>query len=104
MYKKLNLLLTKHDKRFLGLLIVFSIFIALIETVGIAAIMPFISVASDFEVIQSNEYYKKIYDYFSFNSSINFVVSFGILLVFFYIFRGILNLFYIYHLVNILNH
>ncbi len=45
MYKKLNLLLTKHDKRFLGLLIVFSIFIALIETVGITAIMPFISVA-----------------------------------------------------------
>ncbi|MGJ0353539.1 ABC transporter ATP-binding protein [Aliarcobacter cryaerophilus] len=96
MYKKLNSLLTKNDKRFLFLLIVFSIFIALIETVGIAAIMPFISVASDFEVIQSNEYYKKIYDYFSFNSSINFVVSFGILLVFFYIFRGILNLFYIY--------
>ncbi len=47
MYKKLNSLLTKHDKKFLLLLIIFSVAIALIETIGIAAIMPFISVASD---------------------------------------------------------
>ncbi len=96
-YKKLNSLLTKNDKRFLFLLVVFSIFIALIETVGIAAIMPFISVASDFEVIQTNEYYKIVYDIFNFDSNINFVISFGILLVIFYLVRGIFNVFY-FHL------
>ncbi|MFW5607150.1 MAG: ABC transporter ATP-binding protein [Campylobacter hyointestinalis] len=97
MYKKLNSLLTKNDKKFLFLLVVFSIFIALIETVGIAAIMPFISVASDFEVIQTNEYYKIVYDIFNFDSNINFVISFGILLVIFYLVRGIFNVFY-FHL------
>ncbi|MDN5096013.1 ABC transporter ATP-binding protein [Aliarcobacter butzleri] len=97
MYKKLNSLLTKNDKRFLFLLVVFSIFIALIETVGIAAIMPFISVASDFEVIQTNEYYKIVYDIFNFDSNINFVISFGILLVIFYLVRGVFNVFY-FHL------
>ncbi|MCT7495753.1 ABC transporter ATP-binding protein [Aliarcobacter cryaerophilus] len=96
MYKKLNSLLTKHDKRFLFLLVFFSVFIALIETIGIAAIMPFISVASDFEVIQTNEYYKIIYDIFNFDSNINFVISFGILLIIFYLLRGGLNLFYLY--------
>lgn len=96
-YKKLNSLLTKNDKRFLFLLVLFSIFIALIETVGIAAIMPFISVASDFEVIQTNEYYKIVYDIFNFDSNINFVISFGILLLIFYLVRGIFNVFY-FHL------
>lgn len=96
MYKKLNSLLTKHDKIFLGLLILFSVFIALVETIGIAAIMPFISVASDFEIIQTNEYYKIVYEIFSFNSNTDFVIAFGILLIIFYLFRGALNLFYLY--------
>ncbi|MDN5061292.1 ABC transporter ATP-binding protein [Aliarcobacter butzleri] len=96
MYKKLNSLLTKRDKKILSFFIIFSVFIALIETVGITAIMPFISVASNFDIIQSNHYYKKIYDFFYFDSSVKFIISFGILLVLFYIIRGILNLFYIY--------
>lgn len=96
MHKKLNSLLTKHDKKILSFFIIFSVFIALIETVGIAAVMPFISVASDFDIIQSNHYYKKIYDFFYFDSSVKFIISFGILLVLFYIIRGALNFFYIY--------
>ncbi len=56
MYKKLTSLLTRHDKKFL------SVFVALVETVGI-------SVASDFEVIQTN-------DIFNFDSNVNFVISF----------------------------
>ena len=53
---------------------IFSVFIALIETVGIAAIMPFISVASDFDVLESNSYYKYAYDLFEFKSN---VIAFG---------------------------
>ena len=96
MYKKLSLLLTKHDKKFLLFLVFFSIFIAMMEMVGIASIMPFISVASDFTLIESNEYYKKVYRFFNFQSPINFVVVFGIFLVFFYILRGTLNIIYSY--------
>ncbi len=98
MYKKLNSLLTKHDRQFLLCLIVFSIFIAIIETVGIASILPFISVASDFTLIESNEYYKNVYEFFNFKSNVNFVVMFGVILVFFYILRGILNILYSYFL------
>lgn len=96
MYKKLNALLTRKDKKFLFLLIVFSIFVALIETIGIAAIMPFISVASDFNNIQENKYYSFVYDFFNFENNISFVISFGILLIFFYFIRGGLSLFYFY--------
>ena len=52
--KKLNALLAKRDKQFLYVLFIFSIFIAVMETVGVSIIMPFISVASDFSIANSN--------------------------------------------------
>lgn len=58
--------------------------------------MPFISVASDFTLIHSNEYYNFIYSFFSFEKDVLFVLWFGIVLLIFYISRSLLNLFYVY--------
>ena len=58
--------------------------------------MPFISVATDFSLIHSNEYYLKLYNTFNFDNDVKFVVTFGIVLIFFYIFRSIVNLVYFY--------
>lgn len=66
--------------------------------VGIGAIMPFISVASDFTQIQSNNYLHKFYNIFGFSRPIDFVVAFGLALIAFYIFRAVLNLAYFYAL------
>jgi len=96
--KKLNAILTKRDKQFLLGLLVFSIFISLIEVVGVGIIMPFIAVATDFSKIYSNEYFKFFYDLFHFNCAISFVVVFGVVLILFYIFRSLINLFYFYML------
>lgn len=98
MFKKLNTLLTKRDKQFLFGLLIFSIIISIIETVGISIIMPFISLASDFSQIHTNKYYDSIYQFFHFHKESNFVIAFGILLIFFYIFRSIINMFYFYML------
>jgi ABC-type multidrug transport system fused ATPase/permease subunit len=68
------------------------------ETAGISVIMPFIAVATDFELIHSNEYYSKAYHLFNFNSDAKFVIVFGIGLIFFYITRSIINLLYYYSL------
>ena len=95
MIKKLNSLLTKRDKQFLIGLLVFSIFISLIETIGIGVIMPFISVASDFDKIETNKYIYEIYKLLDVDK-LHFVVYFGVILIFFYIFRAVLNLFYFY--------
>jgi len=97
---KLKSLLTKRDKQFLLFLLLFSIFISIIETIGISAIMPFVSVASDFSVITSNQYYNFFYTFFNFSNEINFVIAFGILLIFFYIFRSIVNYIYFYLLIR----
>ncbi|NWF67049.1 MAG: ABC transporter ATP-binding protein, partial [Campylobacterales bacterium] len=94
--KKLKNLLSKRDKQFLAGLFIFSIFISLIETIGISSIMPFIGVASDFSLIETNEYYKDVYTFFGFANHINFVITFGFCLIGFYIFRSGINLFYMY--------
>lgn len=96
MISKLRSLLTKRDKQFLLGLLFFSILISIIETVGISVIMPFIAVATDFTLIHSNEYYRYIYEFFSFDKEVLFVISFGVVLIFFYIFRSLINLVYFY--------
>ena len=96
MIRKLHNLLTKRDKQFLLGLLFFSIIISIVETVGISVIMPFIAIATDFTLIHSNEYYNFVYNFFSFETDVSFIISFGIFLIFFYLFRSMLNLFYFY--------
>lgn len=103
MVKKLWFILTKRDKRFLVFLLFFSIIISIVETVGISAIMPFIAVANDFSLVQSNEHYHFVYQLLGFTTSANFVIAFGLVLVFFYIFRSAINLFYFYMLARFSN-
>ena len=103
MINKIWSLLQKRDKFFLLLLMFFSVFVAFIEMIGITAIMPFISVASDTTLIDTNIYYKYIYEFFSFEEKINFILLFGLILIFFYIFRALINLVYNYYLAKFAN-
>jgi len=96
---KLGSLLSIQDRKILVLLIFVSVAVSLIETIGIAAIMPFISVASDPNYIHSNEYLSLVYKLFSFESHMQFTLAFGLSLVFYYIFRGVVNIFY-YHVLS----
>ena len=93
---KLRYLLDKKDQFRLILLVLFSIFISLVELIGISAIMPFVDIAANFDSIHSNHYYQLFFDFFGFNSDVNFAISFGVLLIGFYVFRGAVNLIYIY--------
>jgi len=95
-FSKLFSILTRHDKKFLILLIFISIAISLIEMVGVTAVLPFINIASNFSAIHSNAYTEKIYTFFHFNNDINFVIAIGTLLLTFYFLRSILNLGYFY--------
>lgn len=73
-----------------------SVFLSVIETIGVSVIMPFISVASNPALIQGNIYYNKIYRFFGFKSSFEFIAVFGFVLIGFYLFRAFLNIFYVY--------
>ncbi|WP_107785705.1 ABC transporter ATP-binding protein [Campylobacter concisus] len=94
--KKLLAITTRQEKKNFIILIFMSIFLSVIETVGISAIMPFITLASDPSKIVGNEYSKKIYDFFDFSTTTNFMIFFGLFLIGFYIFRAFYSMFYNY--------
>ncbi|WP_051249609.1 ABC transporter ATP-binding protein [Maridesulfovibrio zosterae] len=96
MITKIKALITKAQKRKMLGLVFLSILISGIETVGISAILPFISVANDFSLVTTNEYYHFAYNLLSFTDIKSFVLTFGFLLIGFYIARGIFNLSFIY--------
>lgn len=78
----------------------FSIFISLVETIGISAIMPFINVAINFDNIFINEYFQNAYSYFNFDNEVDFIIAFGFLLLAFYFFRGIVTISHSYLLAH----
>lgn len=94
--KKIRFLLTRRDKIVLGFLIAVSILVSMIELIGISAIFPFISIASNFELINTNQYYRYFYELFGFSSYPNFIIAFGGLLILFYVARSFLNIIYYY--------
>jgi len=98
--QKLRLLLDKKTKRRLLWLVVFSIFISAIETIGISAIMPFIDIATNFDAIQTNQYYQWLFVFFGFEKEVNFAIAFGVTLFGFYLFRGGINVLYNYILIS----
>ena len=68
---------------------------SLMETIGISAIMPFISVVSNPALLEDG-YYKKAFDLFNFETPQRFIIIFGIAIILFYIFRGIYFVFLSY--------
>jgi ATP-binding cassette, subfamily B, bacterial PglK len=67
-----------------------------IEVIGVSAIMPLIDTATDLSRIQSNIYYKAVFDFFVFEREVDFVITFALLLFVFYFLRGGINIFYSY--------
>ncbi|MDC1066109.1 ATP-binding cassette domain-containing protein [Candidatus Pseudothioglobus singularis] len=68
--------------------------VALLEVLGIAAIMPFISMASDFSYISEQTHLNFFFTFFGFSSQLFFVVAFGITLMLFFCFKGLLYIYY----------
>lgn len=96
----LRRLFTRRDKQFVGLLLLLSIVVSLFETVGISALMFFITVATNFEMIAKNIYFKQAYDFFHFTHPAYFISCLGIGLIAFYMVRAFLNLALVYSLNN----
>ncbi|MCL2880499.1 MAG: ABC transporter transmembrane domain-containing protein, partial [Treponema sp.] len=90
-FNKLFRMLNKRQKLLMLLVMIMTIGFSLVETIGISAIMPFISVVSDTGKLESG-YYKKAYDLLKFTSPEKFIIVFGICIIVFYIFRGIYSI------------
>jgi len=85
---KLLRIMTRRHKIILIFMLVFTIGFSFVETLGISAIMPFISIVSDTSLLESG-LYKKAFDFFGFVSAENFIIYMGVGIIIFYIFRGV---------------
>jgi len=96
MIKKINALLSLKDKKLLLILLLMSVVLSIIETIGITAIMPFISISANPDLILNNHYYFIVYKFLHFNEPKLFIIYFGVLLILFYIFRAMYITYYNY--------
>jgi ATP-binding cassette subfamily B protein/ATP-binding cassette subfamily C protein len=92
---KLRNILPRKQKIQLVILLVMTIVLSLIETIGISTIMPFITVASNPSVLNEGKF-KFFYDFLGFTQKNTFIIVFGIAIIFFYFFRSAYNIFYNY--------
>jgi len=60
-FKKIQLLVDKKAKIRIIWLIIFSVFISILETFTLASIMPFIDIATNFDKIQTDQYYQQAF-------------------------------------------
>ncbi|MDP3465104.1 MAG: ABC transporter ATP-binding protein [Sulfuricurvum sp.] len=95
-FTKLFSILTRHDKKFLLFLVFISILISFVEMIGVTAILPFITMASNFATIHTNPYSEYTYQLFAFHNDIDFIIAVGSALLLFYFLRSLLNLGYFY--------
>lgn len=90
-------LLSRHDKKILANLLLSSIMVSIIETIGISAIMIFIGMTTNLDVVTQNNYTNLLYTRMGITEPVNFVMIIGIVLICFYILRAIINTIHIYH-------
>ncbi len=84
-------LLNKKDRRKLIIVMFGSIVMGILEIVGVSSIMPFISVASNPDIIHTNQYLRCIYTYLHFTSEKHFLIALGLLMFFFMVIRNVFS-------------
>lgn len=84
--KKVISILDNKEKRFFYYLSFAFFFVAIIETFGVVLIIPFIEIASNPEIINTNYQLSLINDFFQFNNTNSFILFLGISYFFYLIF------------------
>lgn len=97
-FNKIRYLMTRRDKIILLLLLIATFILSILETFAISVIMPFITFASNPDMIFQNKISNTIYNFFAFNNTLDFMVTFSVILVIFYVIRAIYNMAYSYAL------
>jgi ABC-type multidrug transport system fused ATPase/permease subunit len=71
-------LLDRREKRQFILILFAFLVMGFIELIGVGSISPFISVLSNPELIHTNEYLNRVYEYLQFRSDNRFIITLGI--------------------------
>ena len=92
--KKLLFLLTSTERNYAGILLLMILVVALLETIGVASILPFIAVLTNPELIDTNLFLNKIFQsssIFGVDSNKKFLLFLGIMVFFVLLFSLIIK-------------
>ncbi len=92
-FLKIINLLSKRDKKVTIMLTFLLLFVALIDSLGVASIMPFVAILSNPAMIENNIYLVHIYQFFSFENHKNFLFFLTMSVLFVLIASSILRAF-----------
>ena len=90
-YFKVLLVIPKKLRKKFFLTCILSTFVAFIELIGVAAILPLVSIISDPNYFSNNVIHKFLYDKFLISSQQNYLLFFSILTILFFLFRASIN-------------
>lgn len=79
-FKKLFDLLSPHERRRAGLLVIMILVMALLDVMAVASIMPFMAVLASPQLVETNVILKVAYDTLGFTDSQSFLFALGILM------------------------
>ena len=95
MFKTLQQLwniLTPLDKKKLGVVAIFVVFMTIIESLGVVSIMPFLAVLANQESVQHNFLLKRLYIWFQVENTNQFIVYLGLISLSIVIFSAVLKI------------
>ncbi|MDX9743118.1 MAG: ABC transporter ATP-binding protein [Arcobacteraceae bacterium] len=90
--EKLYFLITKKDKKDIQNVLILGFVVGLFELVGLALIVLMIQVFTNTSIIESNQYFKYLYQNIAQNSLTSFIVIFSTFIFLFYIVKLILSI------------
>ena len=82
MLSDIKILFNKSERYQIFLLLIGSIIMAFLEVIGVASILPFMSIVLNPDAIFENKYLSYIYDYFHITNTNSFLIMFGFLVLF----------------------
>ena len=85
--------LSHYEKKITFGLLILVIIMAVLEMIGVASIMPFIALVSRPSIIETNYYFKYLFNFFEFEKLKNFLFLIGILVFFIFLFSTIFKAF-----------
>ena len=91
MLQKILSILTKKEKRQLVLLFILMLSMALFQALGVASVLPFISLVMTPELITQNGWLQSIYQYLNFKDTNSFIIVTGLLMLFIILFGNFIS-------------
>jgi ABC-type multidrug transport system fused ATPase/permease subunit len=97
--KRIKNFLTSQEQRQAFFIIILTFIMSLFDMIGVASILPFVTILTNPQLLQSNDFFKSLYDFtifFGVNNQQDFLFTFGAFVFFLLIFSLIIKALTVY--------